>query len=44
LKKNKGAQVYVIPANLNVGDYLEVYVWCEKFTMPLGVARLKLTK
>lgn len=44
LKKNTGAQVYVVPANLDVGDYLEVYVYCEKFTVPLGVARLKLTK
>lgn len=44
LKKNNGAQVYVVPANLDVGDYLEVYVWCEKFTVPLGVAKLKLTK
>jgi hypothetical protein len=43
LRENKGAQVYVIPANLNVGDYLEVYIWCEKFTVPLGVAKLKLT-
>lgn len=44
LKKNAGAQVYVVPATLDVGDYLEVYVWCEKFTVPLGVARLKLIK
>ena len=44
LRKNKGAQVYVIPNSLDVGDYLEVYIWCEKFTVPLGVAKLKLTK
>lgn len=44
LGKNKGAQVYVVPKTLDVGDYLEVYVWCEKFTVPLGVAKLKLTK
>jgi hypothetical protein len=44
LKKNTGAQVYIIPASLDIGDYLEVYVWCEKFTVPLGVAKLKLTK
>jgi hypothetical protein len=44
LRKNKGAQVYVVPPKLDVGDYLEVYIWCEKFTVPLGVAKLKLTK
>ncbi|MDA0341023.1 MAG: DM13 domain-containing protein [Proteobacteria bacterium] len=44
LRKNQGEQIYVIPKNLDVGDYLEVYVWCEKFTVPLGVARLKLVK
>lgn len=44
LQKKTGAQVYVIPKNLDVGDYLEVYVWCEKFTVPLGVAKLKLVK
>lgn len=44
LSKNRGAQVYVVPKNLDVGDYLEVYIWCEKFTVPLGVAKLRLTK
>jgi hypothetical protein len=44
LKRNKGAQAYPVPAALDVGDYLEVYLWCKKFSVPLGVARLALTR
>ena len=44
LRRNKGAQVYPVPADLDVGDYLEVFLWCKKFSVPLGVARLTLTR
>ncbi|WP_299193451.1 DM13 domain-containing protein [uncultured Litoreibacter sp.] len=40
LKSNKGASSYTIPAGVNPDDYNEVWVWCEKFNVPLGVAKL----
>lgn len=40
LNKLKGAQSYEVPANLSVGDYNELWLWCEKFSVPLGVAKL----
>lgn len=38
-----GAQVYEVPASLDVGNYNEIWIWCEKFAVPLGVAPLTLT-
>lgn len=35
-----GAQVYKVPASINVDDFNEVYIWCLKFGVPLGVAEL----
>ena len=40
LKSNTGAQSYRVPADLNVRDFTEVYIWCERFSVPLGVAQL----
>lgn len=40
LHDKTGAQVYVIPAHINIADINEVYIWCGKFDIPLGVARL----
>ncbi|WP_040819088.1 DM13 domain-containing protein [Litoreibacter arenae] len=40
LKSNNGASSYTIPAGINPDDYNEVWIWCEKFNVPLGVARL----
>lgn len=37
----KGKQVYVVPASVDVSKYNEVYIWCEQFSVPLGVATLK---
>lgn len=42
LTSNNGAQVYAIPANLDVADFNEVWIWCEQFSVPLGSAKLKL--
>ncbi|MEZ5669925.1 MAG: DM13 domain-containing protein [Alphaproteobacteria bacterium] len=42
LQAMQGAQVYPLPAGLDIGDYLEVYIWCEEFAVPLGVAPLTL--
>ena len=41
LVSNTGEQIYLIPANVNVSDYNEIYIWCEQFSVPLGVAALK---
>ena len=39
LKSNTGASSYEVPAGINVDDYNEVWIWCEKFNVPLGVAK-----
>jgi Electron transfer DM13 len=41
LKQVKGAQTYDVPASVDVRSFNEVWVWCEKFNVPLGVASLK---
>jgi len=38
LSQQKGAQSYSLPANFNPASASEVYVWCEQFDVPLGVA------
>ena len=40
LRSNAGAQVYKVPANINPEDFDEVYIWCRKFSVPLGVAQI----
>lgn len=35
-----GIQVYIVPPSVNVDDFNEVYIWCRKFSVPLGVASL----
>ncbi|MEO1206307.1 MAG: DM13 domain-containing protein [Pseudomonadota bacterium] len=40
LKNHKGAQVYEVPGTINVADYNELWLWCEKFNVPLGLAKL----
>ncbi len=41
LKSNTGTQVYKIAGNIDASKYNEFYVWCRKFAVPLGVAKLK---
>jgi hypothetical protein len=41
LRANTGAQSYKIPAKIDAESYTEVWVWCEKYSVPLGVAKLK---
>ena len=41
MTKINGRQVYIIPDDLDWSAYNEVYIWCAKFTVPLGVAPLK---
>ncbi|MGB7242746.1 MAG: DM13 domain-containing protein [Sulfitobacter sp.] len=40
LKMLNGAQTYTVPASVNVDDFNELYIWCLKFSVPLGVASL----
>ncbi|SFR35407.1 DM13 domain-containing protein [Litoreibacter janthinus] len=40
LKSNAGASTYKLPKGVNPDDYNEVWIWCEKFNVPLGVAKL----
>ena len=40
LQNLAGVQVYIVPPYVNVDDYNEVYIWCKKFTVPLGIAAL----
>ena len=40
LKNRTGAQTYNLPANITPGQFSQVYIWCEKFSVPLGVATL----
>lgn len=41
LEKKKGTQAYAIPAHLNPADFNEIWIWCERFSVGLGVASLK---
>ena len=41
LKSNRGAQTYEVPADINVSDYDQFYIWCEQYSVPLGLAKLK---
>jgi hypothetical protein len=40
LNKKRGQQRYDLPADFVPSQYSEVYVWCEQFAVPLGVATL----
>ena len=41
LESNNGEQTYDIPATIDPADYTEVWVWCEQYSVPLGVATLE---
>lgn len=41
LKSDSGKQSYTAPAGIDTGEFNEVWIWCEKFNVPLGVARIK---
>ena len=41
LNSNSGRQVYKIPASIDPTGYNEIYIWCERYSVPLGVAKLK---
>ena len=41
LAANKGSQSYPVPDTVDPEKYNEVYIWCEKYSVPLGVAKLQ---
>jgi len=41
LRSNTGAQSYAVPSSINPEDFNEIYIWCEKFAVGLGVASIK---
>ena len=41
LRSNKGGQVYLIPASLNIDEYNEIYIWCKQYSVSLGVAKIE---
>ncbi|MFY0693174.1 MAG: DM13 domain-containing protein [Paracoccaceae bacterium] len=40
LKSTSGASSYQLPDGVNPDDYNEIWIWCERFNVPLGVAKL----
>ncbi len=41
LKSNRGEQTYKLPASLDPAAYGEFWIWCQRYSVPLGVAKLK---
>ncbi len=41
LRSNNGAQTYNVPASVDINAVNEVYIWCDKFSVPLGVAHIR---
>lgn len=40
LANSTGAQAYEVPSAINPTTYNEVYIWCDEFSVALGVAPL----
>lgn len=40
LRSNSGTQSYPLPEGLDADAYNEIWIWCEQFDVPLGVAKL----
>ena len=41
LKSNSGLQDYMVPERIDPALYSDVWLWCEEFNVPLGVASLE---
>jgi hypothetical protein len=41
LRSNKGGQVYLVPASLDIDEYNEIYIWCKQYSVSLGVAKIE---
>lgn len=40
LQSDTGAQLYPVPEHMDRAGFSTVYIWCERFSTPLGRARL----
>ncbi|MEM1400291.1 MAG: DM13 domain-containing protein [Pseudomonadota bacterium] len=40
LRANSGIQDYLIPDHIDPSTYSQVWLWCEQFSVPLGVAEI----
>lgn len=40
LRNKDGKQSYRLPAEIDPTGFTQIYVWCEQFSVPLGVATL----
>lgn len=40
LNSNSGKQIYEVPAGIDASAMNEVWIWCEQYSVPLGVAKL----
>ncbi|MFC6582647.1 DM13 domain-containing protein [Sulfitobacter aestuariivivens] len=40
LQSNTGAQSYTVPAGIDPANFNEIYIFCVKFNVPLGVAQI----
>ena len=40
LRSDTGAQVYKVPANIDPATFDDIFIWCRRFSVPLGVAAL----
>lgn len=41
LRENAGRQVYDVPAGIDAAAFDEIWIWCRRYAVPLGVAALK---
>ncbi len=41
LTKIKGKQVHKIPSHINPEEFTDFFLWCEKFSVTLGIAKFK---
>jgi len=40
LNKKEGRQTYTLPDGFTPGTNSQVFIWCEKFSVPLGIATI----
>jgi hypothetical protein len=41
LQSNSGAQSYPLPERLNGEEFDQIWIWCEQYDVPLGLAHIK---
>ncbi len=41
LRRIRGRQEYIVPKRLNPAKFSQVWLWCERYNVPLGVANIR---